>query len=151
VQRSIERRNAKTALFLRCTLCVTASAALVSCGVHTSGLPTAVATGTSQLRHHTFNYTGKAQTFKVPAGVSEIDVVARGAAGAGKTYFGHETYYGRGGRVHATIPVRPGERFTFTWAVNLAASTAEAAAQPPPVAEAGVAAELPTYDRAAKA
>ncbi len=49
---------------------------------------------------HTFHYTGAEQSFKVPAGVHKISVVARGAAGGTNA---------KGGRVHATIPVDPGE------------------------------------------
>ncbi len=61
---------------------------------------------------HTFHYTGARQSFKVPAGVIEITVVARGAAGGGESFYysGHEyEYFGRGGRVYAQIPVRPHE------------------------------------------
>lgn len=61
--------------------------------------------------HHTFRYTGSRQVFKVPAGVSSIDVVARGAAGAGQTpcRYGYQCF-GLGGRVHAIISVQPGEK-----------------------------------------
>jgi hypothetical protein len=51
---------------------------------------------------HTFHFTGKSQDFKVPAGVTHITVVARGATGAGNPI-------ADGGRVHAVIPVTPGE------------------------------------------
>ncbi len=50
--------------------------------------------------HKTFNYTSRGQSFKVPAGVHAISVVARGADGGANA---------KGGRVHATIPVDPGE------------------------------------------
>src|SRR5579863_2527493 len=56
---------------------------------------------------HTFKYTGAEQSFKVPRGVFSITVVARGAAGGGIGYY--RSHSGRGGRVFATIPVRPGE------------------------------------------
>lgn len=53
----------------------------------------------------TFNYTGAAQTFTVPACVTSITVDARGAkAGNNGSYAG-----GNGGRVQATVPVTPGE------------------------------------------
>ena len=53
--------------------------------------------------HKPFYYTGAAQHFRVPEGVTLITVVARGAKGAGaRVAFG--------GRVHALIPVTPGER-----------------------------------------
>src|ERR1700678_3065506 len=55
--------------------------------------------------HKTFKYTGAAQDFKVPAGVRRIAIVALGAHGAGST----KAY---GGRVHAVIPVTPGEELT---------------------------------------
>jgi hypothetical protein len=58
----------------------------------------------SSLPHHkTFNYTGGAQDFTVPAGVTHISVVARGAKGGGSNG-------AHGGRVHALIPVTPGEK-----------------------------------------
>jgi hypothetical protein len=53
--------------------------------------------------NRTFYYTGTEQTFTVPAGVRRVTVVARGGAGAGIRHAG------RGGRVYAEIPVRPGE------------------------------------------
>jgi hypothetical protein len=49
-----------------------------------------------------FTYTGKEQSFSVPAHVTKIKVVALGAAGAGHNG-------GRGGRTTATISVTPGE------------------------------------------
>ncbi|MGA8795662.1 MAG: hypothetical protein WB526_01175 [Candidatus Cybelea sp.] len=53
--------------------------------------------------HKPFYYTGAAQHLRVPEGVTLITVVARGAKGAGaRVAFG--------GRVHALIPVTPGER-----------------------------------------
>jgi hypothetical protein len=63
---------------------------------------------------HTFNYTGAAQSFKVPAHVTAIQVYAHGAAGGGEKCSGSycyppRDYFGRGGRVHAVIPVQPDE------------------------------------------
>ena len=53
----------------------------------------------------TFNYTGKKQTFTVPAGVTRLTITAYGASGGGKgSYMG-----GHGGLVKATIVVVPGE------------------------------------------
>lgn len=52
--------------------------------------------------HKTFRFTGREQSFEVPAGVKWVSVVARGAAGGGPAG-------GRGGRVHAEVPVVPGE------------------------------------------
>jgi hypothetical protein len=64
------------------------------------------ASGTSaitqvQSHHRTFQYTGREQSFKVPASVTSINVDSRGAAGAG--------HNGHGGHVRATIPVQPSE------------------------------------------
>jgi len=53
--------------------------------------------------HKSFYYTGGPQDFTVPRGVSYITVVARGAHGAGSPV-------ADGGRVHAVIPVTPGEQ-----------------------------------------
>lgn len=55
-----------------------------------------------------FKYTGGEQFFKVPAGVTSIDVDARGAAGAAKEQ-SYRAHPGRGGDVTATIPVQPGK------------------------------------------
>lgn len=55
----------------------------------------------------TFRYTGGEQSFKVPAGVYSITVVARGAAGGGDISMCPRG--NRGGRVSAIIPVTPGE------------------------------------------
>jgi hypothetical protein len=56
--------------------------------------------------HKTFNYTGAAQDFTVPAGVTHISVVARGAHGGGSPK-------ANGGRVHVVIPVTPGEKLVI--------------------------------------
>lgn len=56
--------------------------------------------------HRTFRYTGGPKSFKVPAGVTTLVVVAHGAAGAGR----YNGTAGRGGRIYAIIPVTPGER-----------------------------------------
>ena len=63
--------------------------------------------GTFQ-NHHTFHYTGAAQSFVVPANTTLIKVVALGAAGGvlDPSY----SDPARGGRVSALLPVRPGER-----------------------------------------
>src|ERR1700729_1129603 len=63
---------------------------------------------TGGLPHHrTFKYTGTEQTFKVPSGVTQITVVARGAAGGARG--GEYAPRADGGRVYAVIPVIPGE------------------------------------------
>lgn len=81
-----------------------AAAMLAGCGGHagdgvvpTNGVPD------SLHYHKTFNYTGGEQTFDVPTGVTHIKVIARGGKGAG-------SHGGYGARVHAIIPVAPGEK-----------------------------------------
>jgi hypothetical protein len=84
-------------------ICV-AAAMLAGCGGQASnGVVPSGAPEASLPNHKTFNYTGGAQHFTVPSGVGNLDIVARGAAGAGNPA-------ARGGRVHATIPVTPGEK-----------------------------------------
>src|SRR5579863_5530726 len=56
--------------------------------------------------HKSFYYTGGAQNFNVPAGVTQLKVIARGAHGA-HSAGAPEAF---GGRVHAVIPVTPGEK-----------------------------------------
>ncbi len=71
------------------------------------GAPGATNDGEQLLKHHqTFHFTGSVQRFKVPGRVTEIQVVAKGAAGAGVT---SAENFGRGGRVYAVIPVHPKE------------------------------------------
>ncbi len=83
-----------------------AAALLAGCGG--SQPPVGAPNGTSDngkllSYHKTFHYTGAAQDFKVPAGVTQLNVIALGAHGAGSP----EAY---GGRVHAVIPVIPGKK-----------------------------------------
>jgi hypothetical protein len=54
----------------------------------------------------TFNFTGGQQTWLVPAGVTTVDIDARGAAGASTT---QSSPGGKGGRVQTTVAVTPGE------------------------------------------
>ena len=64
----------------------------------------------------TFTYTGAKQSFKVPAGVTRITIVASGANGASGYGFRYSKYTapgGPGGRVKATIAVTPGERLAI--------------------------------------
>ena len=56
-----------------------------------------------QSQTQTFNYTGSVQTFTVPAGITSIDVIAKGALG------GTNNRGGQGGSVTATIAVTPGD------------------------------------------
>jgi|GEM_PF-6928722 len=56
----------------------------------------------------TFSYSGSPQTYTVPAGVTQLRVVATGGAGGP-----YNTPAALGGRVQATIPVTPGEVLTI--------------------------------------
>jgi hypothetical protein len=86
-----------------------AVALLAGCGgdVGSTAMPTANGADLASPRSRTFDYTGKRQFFKVPAGVTRVTVVVRGAAGGG---YRNGSADGRGGRVFAVIPVTPGER-----------------------------------------
>jgi hypothetical protein len=85
-------------------ICV-AVAMLAGCGGHTvSGLVAAIAGPNTFPNHKSFYYTAGAQYFTVPARVRQIKVIARGARGTMDR--GPVAY---GGRVHAVIPVTPGE------------------------------------------
>ncbi len=59
-----------------------------------------------------FDYTGAEQTWVVPAGVTEITVVAAGAQGGDNADDGCFDFGGPGGRVTATIAVTPGQTIT---------------------------------------
>jgi hypothetical protein len=94
-----------TPLLGRLALIVGEGALLSACGGSSVpvGGPSSVAAGDrTAMAAKTFRYTGREQTFLVPKGVRQISVVARGAAGGGE-------FFGRGGRVHGVIRVRPGE------------------------------------------
>lgn len=57
----------------------------------------------------TFTYTGSAQTWTVPVGVTSVDLTVKGAGGGGSVSPG-----GSGARVEVTrLSVTPGESFTF--------------------------------------
>jgi len=64
--------------------------------------------GDSYPYHKTFHYTGAEQSFVVPAWVTSMKVIARGAAGSDVGAYGNLS--GLGGRVYAVIPVTPHER-----------------------------------------
>ena len=58
----------------------------------------------------TYSYTGAAETFTVPAGVSSVRIVARGAAGAaGSQNFSTDSLGGRGAEVSADLAVSPNQ------------------------------------------
>jgi Glycine rich protein len=58
-------------------------------------------------RSRTFAYTGKSQAFTVPVGVTQVTILADGAAGGGSVR--DPQVGGRGGRVYAVVPVQPNE------------------------------------------
>jgi hypothetical protein len=63
------------------------------------------------VNHKVFDYTGKEQTFTVPAGITRLIVVAHGGEGSG--FFGSgpsSQWPGLPGRVYAVIRVHPGEK-----------------------------------------
>ncbi|MGA8797879.1 MAG: glycine-rich protein, partial [Candidatus Cybelea sp.] len=106
----------RTSDFCRFALGICAVAAMLGgCGSHSDNgavLPSKSAVppvgANKGIPHHrSFYYTGREQRFRVPAGVKSIGVVARGGGGANAT--GSRASGGRGGRVHAFIPVTPGE------------------------------------------
>jgi hypothetical protein len=81
--------------------------ALSGCAIRsTSAMPASpVSVEDAPPKSRTFNYTGKLQTFIVPAGVTRLTITASGASGGTiGSYTG-----GRGGLVKAAISVTPGE------------------------------------------
>jgi hypothetical protein len=95
-----------------------ATAMLVGCGgsrVASPLVPGADGAPSAASGSKTFHYTGAEQTFKVPAGVKQIIVVARGGAGGvGRGGSVKGAHAGRGARAYAILPVKPGEQlFVF--------------------------------------
>jgi hypothetical protein len=71
-----------------------------------------------QTSSQTFRFTGREQRFTVPTGVTKITVTANGArgnegVGDGASGAEYDLPGGLGGRVTATITVRPGENLTI--------------------------------------
>ncbi len=98
--------------FSRCAFGITVAAGLLSaCGG--SSMPraaNAISDVGAPEHNQTFHYTGKKQTFIVPAGVSKLTVVAHGGEGAGFSVYRSTDTPGFPGRVHAIIPVHAGEK-----------------------------------------
>ncbi len=92
------RRCAVLGTFLRLG-CATALVFAAGAVAVTSGATEAVAQGPTSVP---FSYTGGAQTWTVPTGVTSVQVTAVGAQGGG-------SYGGLGSQVVATIPVTPGQ------------------------------------------
>src|SRR5580658_1088107 len=94
-------------------LAVAIATFLAGCEARGNGtLPSSAAGTDSQTHQQRFKYTGRKQTFTVPSGVTEIKVVAEGAAGVGAShgFGGGKSVGGNGGRLTATIPVTGGEK-----------------------------------------
>jgi hypothetical protein len=97
------------------SIAVLAALGLVSgCGAAVTTTPTI--NGESlmvpRLAHtHTFSFTGKPQTFRVPAGVTKLTIEALGAAGGWGVP--RKLVSARGGYVSATIPVKSGEELVI--------------------------------------
>jgi hypothetical protein len=97
-------------------LSITLAGALLSACGGASSVPVAAdnafKAATGPKHHQTFSYTGKKQTFIVPAGVRRLTVVARGAEGEEDGFLGRRCF-GFPGRVYAVIRVRPGDKLSI--------------------------------------
>jgi RHS repeat-associated protein len=76
------------------------SATVIASGLMVAAIATAPPSAASTTV--TFSYTGSAQSWTVPSGVTSIEADALGAQGGG-------TYGGLGAQVSATVPVTPGQ------------------------------------------
>lgn len=90
------------------------AAAGVLCACSVTSIPSDAGSGTNSSQplnnNKTFFYTGKKQKFVVPAGVTQLTVVARGGQGGGTYIYPSEDAPGYPARVYAVIPVQPGEK-----------------------------------------
>jgi|HubBroStandDraft_6_1064221.scaffolds.fasta_scaffold172949_2 hypothetical protein len=93
-----------------------AAALLSACGGGSSvpvSIEQAFNGGATGIKHHqTFTYTGNKQTFTVPAHVTRLTVVARGAEGVGISFPGSACSPGFPGRVYAVIRVHPRDKLS---------------------------------------
>lgn len=93
-----------------------ATAALVSCdGGYQAATPAGVLRDAALSGSQTFKYTGAAQHFEVPSGVTELTVVVRGGGTPSGHFPSSGPYYtgSNGGLVQAEIPVKSGERLSI--------------------------------------
>jgi hypothetical protein len=90
---------------------VAVAALLSGCGGLSPATAPSGAFDAVHVRSKIFKYTGHEARFVVPRGVTTLNVRVRGARGAGWPvyYTNFPALYGRGGRVDAEIPVKPGE------------------------------------------
>lgn len=99
---------------VRCPLSIGALGALLSaCGggaTFPNAAGNAFIDATKSKHHQTFSYTGAAQTFIVPAGVTRLSVIARGGEGIGYLSRHGSGTPGFPGRVYAVIRVHPGDK-----------------------------------------
>jgi hypothetical protein len=108
-------RSPELSRFALCA-CV-ATAMLAGCAGSQPQIDANVVSAVTQApaRQRTFYYTGGKQTFDVPTGVTQVTIVAKGAAGSNggpdsQTSAGNG---GEGGYAEGTIPVTPGESLTI--------------------------------------
>ncbi len=110
----------KSVDFRRCVRSISISAALLAgCGANPGAVPVATDGGDALAKHKTFDYTGGKQTFTVPAGVTQIKVVALGGNGGNW----NDVLGGYGGRVTATLSVVPHERLIVYVGGNASGAT----------------------------
>ncbi len=99
--------------FSRCALSISLATALLSaCGESSMPIRAGNSTndGGSRLKNNkAFEYTGKKQTFIVPAGVTRLTVSAHGGEGAGNPTRNY-SLPGLPGRVYAVVRVHPGDK-----------------------------------------
>ena len=89
------------------------AALLAACGggnVLSPSTPASIGTPLGSRTLAVFNYSGRAQKFIVPTGMTELTIVVRGASGGGATSGSYGAAPGLGGGLKARIPVTPGER-----------------------------------------
>jgi hypothetical protein len=107
-------REAVRVKTLACLGLIVGAAVVLLSGCGGSTIPIRAAdnaTGVHLIEHNkTFDYTGKEQTFIVPAGVTRLTVVARGGEGAGSSTPPSYDPPGFPGRIYAVIRVHHGEK-----------------------------------------
>lgn len=95
-------------------LCATAVAVLLcACGAQRQPQDNTIPIGAGIRplnNSKTFHYTGKKQKFIVPAGVTQLTVVAHGGQGGGTYIYPSNDAPGFPARVYAVIPVQPGDK-----------------------------------------
>ena len=102
-------------VFVGCRYALHSAAIAMLAGCGGTQLPTGTNVASAGMqapsRQRTFYYTGRKQTFDVPASVTQVTIVAKGAAGSNGGPDSQYTagYGGGGGSAEATIAVTPGE------------------------------------------